>query len=174
VSTSPSFVGWGDRTRKIVASFLLSLALNRTFILDMTWPCPIEHLLADNLIPWSASGHARLRTIPSAVNISSSSVATYAALTSLHNRYAVLYMQTRDIAYFEFIARHAQLHQSLFTRFRLKRQHIDIITLYPLFYQLLIKLKAHLQEKLDRLDLDGLAHGEHDAFVEPGASLSFI
>ncbi len=45
--------GWGDRTRKIVGAYLLSLVLNRTFIINMTWPCSITNFLQPNFILWN-------------------------------------------------------------------------------------------------------------------------
>ncbi|CAF3355604.1 unnamed protein product [Rotaria socialis] len=146
--------GWGDRTRKIVAAFLLSLALNRTFIIDMTWPCSIEHILTSNFISWSKSSHDHMRNISSSINITSLSFNNYKILKSYHEEYSVLYIQTNNIAYFDLVARYPELYKSLFNRFRLKQEHIHIITLYPLFYELLIKLKPHLQEKFDRLNLN--------------------
>ncbi|CAF2619310.1 unnamed protein product [Rotaria sp. Silwood2] len=146
--------GWGDRTRKIVASFLLSLALNRTFIIDMTWPCSIERILTSNFISWSISSHSHIRNISSSINITSLSSKNYKILKSYHEEYSVLYIQTNNIAYFDIVARYPEFYKSLFNRFRLKQKHIDIITLYPLFYELLIKLQPHLQEKFDRLNLN--------------------
>ena len=147
-------LGWGDRTRKIVAAFLLSLALNRTFILDMTWPCSIEKFLQPNWISWSISSHPQLRKTSSSKNITSLSSSSLAELLSFHRDYSVLFIQTTNIAYFDLISRHAPLSRSLFNRFGLKREHIQIITLYPLFYELLIRLSSPLQEKLDRLKLN--------------------
>lgn len=147
-------IGWGDRTRKIVASFLLSLVLNRTFILDMTWPCPIDKFLTSNLIPWSISSHIHIRNHSSIVNISSLTFKDYHLLKSFHEKYSVINIQTNNIAYFDLITRYSDLNKSLFNRFHIKQEHIYINTLYPLFYQLLIKLKAHLQEKFDRLNLN--------------------
>lgn len=147
-------LGWGDRTRKIVAAFLLSLALNRTFIIDMTWPCSIERILTSNLISWSISSHSHIRNNSSSINITSLSMKGYKALKSYHEQYSVFYIQTNDIAYFNLIYHYPELYEPLFNRFRIKREHIHIITLYPLFYELLIKLKPHLQEKFDRLSLD--------------------
>lgn len=147
------YLGWGDRTRKIVAAFLLSLALNRTFLLDMSWPCSIESFLEPNWISWSVSSHPQVRNHSSSVKITSLSSQTSSDLLSFHLKYSVLLIQTTNIAYFDLIRQHGELSQSLFHRFGLKREHIQIITLYPLFFELLIRLKSHLQEKLDRLNL---------------------
>ncbi|CAF0736362.1 unnamed protein product [Adineta steineri] len=149
--------GWGDRTRKIVAAFFLSLALNRTFILDMTWPCSIEKFLTSNFISWSISSHLHIRNISSSsFNISSLTLKDYSLLKSYHEKYSIIYIQTKDIAYFDLISRYSQLYQSLLNRFRLKHEHMNIITLYPLFYELLIKLKPYLQEKFNRINLNSI------------------
>ncbi|CAF1409245.1 unnamed protein product [Adineta ricciae] len=145
--------GWGDRTRKIVAAFLLSLALNRTFLLDMTWPCSIEQYLTANLISWSISSHLHVKNLSSAINITSLASTDHRLLESYHQQYSVLYIQTKNIAYFDLFSKYSLFYEVLFTRFRIKREHIQIITLYPLLYDLLIKLQPNLQDKLDRLNL---------------------
>ena len=156
-------LGWGDRTRKIVAAFLLSLSLNRTFLLDMTWPCSIERHLTWNLIPWSLSSHPHVRNLSSAIHIKNLTSTSYSALKSFDEHFSVLFIQTMNIAYFDLIAQHDDLSQSLFNRFRIKREHVHIVTLYPLFYQLLIKLKPHLQQKLDRLNFDRPSTGQRSS-----------
>ena len=165
--------GWGDRTRKIVAAFLLSLALNRTFLLDMTWPCSIEKFLTSNFVSWSVAAHPHIRDLPSSINITSLTAKDYHLLTSYHQQYSVLHMQTKNIAYFDIIARQSQFSAALFRRFRIKQEHIHINTLYPLLYELLIKLKPDLQEKFNRLNLNSYSEGDefireellHDASV---------
>ncbi|UJR38524.1 hypothetical protein I4U23_031192 [Adineta vaga] len=146
--------GWGDRTRKIVSTFLLSLVLNRTFIIDMTWPCSIEQFLTSNLISWSISSHIHIRNISSSINITSLTANDYHLLKSYHEQYSVLYIQTKSIAYFDLFSRYSIFSQLLFNQFRIKREHIQIIVLYPLFYDLLIKLKPRLQERFDQLNLN--------------------
>lgn len=154
--------GWGDRTRKIVAAFLLSLALNRTFLLDMTWPCSIEKFLTPNFVSWSVAAHSHIRDLPSSINITSLTAKDYHLMTSYHQQYSVLHIQTKNIAYFDIIARQSQFSAALFRRFRIKREHIHINTLYPLLYELLIKLKPDLQEKFNQLHLN--SHPEGDGF----------
>jgi len=153
-------IGWGDRTRKIVASFLLSLALNRTFIIDMTWPCSIERILSSNLISWSISSHNHIRNNSSSINISSLTLKDYKLLKFYDEKYSIINIQTTNIAYFDIIARYSEYYQSLYNRFRLQKEHIHIIILYPLFYQLLIKLNLHLQQKFDQLHLNNYATGK--------------
>ena len=111
-------------------------------------------ILTSNFISWSISAHSHIRNISSSINITSISIKDYELLKSYHQQYSVLYIQTTNIAYFDLVARYVEFHQPLCNRFRLKQEHIHIITLYPLFYELLIKLKPHLQEKIDRLNLD--------------------
>jgi hypothetical protein len=104
-----------------------------------------------------------IRNISSSINITSLSLTDYNLLKSYHEQYSVLYIQTKNIAYFDLIARYSDFYQSLFNRFRLKQEHIHIITLYPLFYELLIKLKPHLQEKFDRLNINNYPTGKENA-----------
>ncbi len=127
----------------------------------MTWPCSIERILTSNYISWSISSHIHVRNLSSTINISSLTLKDYQLLKSDHQKYSVINIQTTNIAYFDLIARYPELYQSLDHRFRLKQEHIQIITLYPLLYQLLIKLKPHLQEKLDRLNLNNHARGKY-------------
>ena len=137
-----------------MAAFLLSLALNRTFIIDMTWPCSIEQILTSNRIPWSISPHINIRNHSSTINITSLSLKDYSLLKSAHQTYTVINIQTTNIAYFDLISRYVEYSEPLFNRFALKQEHIHITTIYPLFYQLLIKLQPHLEEKLVRLHLN--------------------
>ncbi len=126
----------------------------------MTWPCSIERFITSNFISWSISSHIHIRNISSSINITSLSLTDYNLLKSYHEQYSVIYIQTKNIAYFDLIARYSEFYQSLFNRFRLKKEHIHIITLYPLFYELLIKLKPHLQEKFDRLNINNYPIGK--------------
>ncbi|KAL3852989.1 hypothetical protein ACJMK2_016586 [Sinanodonta woodiana] len=49
-----SFVcgGWGDRIKGIVTSYLLSVISNRTFGINITFPCQLNQLLIPNLVNW--------------------------------------------------------------------------------------------------------------------------
>lgn len=126
----------------------------------MTWPCSIEKTLTSNLISWSISSHLNIRNQSSSINISSLSIKDYKLLKSYHENYSIINIQTTNIAYFDLIARYSDFSESLFNRFRIKQEHIHIITLYPLFYQLLIKLKSHLQQKFDQLQLNSSPRDE--------------
>jgi hypothetical protein len=127
----------------------------------MTWPCSIEQILTSNLISWSISSHIHIRNDSSSINISSLSLKDYELLKFYHEKYSVINIQTTNIAYFDLIGRYSEFYQSLYNRFNLKQEHINIITLYPLFYELLIKLKSHLQEKFDRLHLNNHLTGKY-------------
>lgn len=120
----------------------------------MTWPCSIEQILTSNYIPWSISSHPNIRNHSSMINITSLSVKDYSLLKSYDEKYSVINIQTTNIAYFDLIAHHREYSQILFDQFGLKREHIHIITVYPLFYQLLIRLKSNLEEKLNELHLN--------------------
>ena len=122
----------------------------------MTWPCSIERILTSNLISWSLSAHLHIRNISSSINITSLTSTDDQLLKFYHQQYSVLYFQTKDIAYFQLLK---HFSRSLFNRFRLKREHIDIITLYPLIYQLLIQLKSHLQNKFDQFHFNDYRSG---------------
>ncbi|CAF0818531.1 unnamed protein product [Didymodactylos carnosus] len=141
--------GWGDRTRKIVGSFLLSVVLNRTFIIDMTWPCSITHILTSNFIQWN--NRILLNKNYSSINITTLTSQDYDKLMAYDKLYDVLYIQTSNIAYFNLIIQQSHLYSSLKTRFNLKHKHIHIQTLYQLLYDLLIQLKPNIKIKLNQL-----------------------
>ena len=120
----------------------------------MTWPCSIEQILTFNYIPWSISSHPHIRNHSSMINITSLSLKDYSLLKSYDEKYSVINIQTTNIAYFDLIAHRREYSQLLFDQFGLKQEHIHIITVYPLFYQLLIRLKPNLEEKLNQLHLN--------------------
>lgn len=112
------------------------------------------------------SSHMHIRNISSSINISSLSRKSYKILKSYHQKYSVLYIQTKDIEYFDLVSHYPELYESLYYRFRLQQEHIHIITLYSLFYELLVKLKPHLQEKLDRLNMNWNSSGKQTISME--------
>jgi hypothetical protein len=140
----------------------------------MTWPCSIERILTSNLISWSISSHIHIRNDSSTINITSLSLKDYKLLKFYHKKYSILNIQTNNIAYFDLIARYEEFSKSLYNRFRLKQEHIHIIILYPLFYELLIKLKSHLQEKFDRLHLNNYATGKKKHFLKKKENPKFL
>ncbi|KAK3585957.1 hypothetical protein CHS0354_038500 [Potamilus streckersoni] len=44
--------GWGDRIKGIVTSYLLSVISNRTFGINITFPCQLNQFLIPNLVNW--------------------------------------------------------------------------------------------------------------------------
>lgn len=130
----------------------------------MTWPCSIENHLTSNYVSWSISSHLHIRNHSSIVNISSLSIKDYSLLQSYHEKYSIINVQTTNIAYFDLITRYIDLNKSLLDRFQIKQEHIHIVTLYPLFFELLIQLKPHLQQKFDRLNLNSQSTGNTISF----------
>ena len=142
--------GWGDRTRKIVGAFLLSLALNRTFLINMTWPCAITHLLEPNIIRWN-------RTIK---NFSQRTNLIVSNLTASDNDYRqillwenvdIIYFQVKDLGYYSLLLWRDDLYRVLHSQYGLHRSTLFIHTAFTLAYELLFKLKAHPQAHMNEI-----------------------
>lgn len=142
--------GWGDRTRKIVGAYLLSLVLNRTFILNMTWPCPITNLLEPNFILWN-------RTIK---NVSKKTNLTVYNLTANDNGYGsvlswenidVIYFKVKDLAYYSLLLWRDDFYRILYLQYGLHRSTLQIYAVFTLVYELLFKLKPHPQSHLSEI-----------------------
>ena len=140
--------GWGDRTRKIVGAFLLSLALNRTFIIRMNWPCPLTQLLEPNIIPWNVE-------IP---NENQRTNLTVYKLTANDNDYRqlllwknidVIYFPVKDLAYYSLLLWRDDLYRVLYYKYGLHRSILFLHSVFTLIYELLFKLKSHPQSHLD-------------------------
>lgn len=142
--------GWGDRTRKIVGAYLLSLVLNRTFLINMTWPCPITHLLEPNFIQWN-------RTIR---NYSKLKERTITNLSARDNDYReviswtdvdVITFKVKDLSYYSLLIWRDDFYRILHLQYGLHRSTLFIHTIFTLVYELLFKLTAHPQSHLDEI-----------------------
>lgn len=140
--------GWGDRTRKIAGAFLLSLALNRTFLINMTWPCSINQFLEPNFIRWN-------QTIK---NLSKRSNLTVTNLTASDNDYRlvllwnnidIIYFQVKDLAYYSLLLWRDDFYRVLHLQYGLHRSTLFLHTCFTLIYELLFKLRPHLQTHFD-------------------------
>ena len=143
--------GWGDRTRKIVGAFLLALALNRTFLIDMTWPCSITNVLEPNFILWN-------RTIK---HLDQRSNVTVHSLTATDNDYRqilqwehidVVHFHVKDLAYYSLLLWRDDLYQVLHVEYGLDRSILFIHSIFTLMYELLFRLKAHPRSHLDEIE----------------------
>ena len=48
----PSCGGWADRLRGIMSVYAWSILTNRQFVINMTFPCQLSHMLVPNKIDW--------------------------------------------------------------------------------------------------------------------------
>ncbi|CAF0823337.1 unnamed protein product [Rotaria sp. Silwood1] len=142
--------GWGDRTRKIVGAYLLSLVLNRTFIINMTWPCPITHLLEPNFIKWN-------QTVK---NLSKRTNVTVSNLTASDKDYGevllwenidIIYFKVKDLAYYSLLLWRDDFYRILHLQYGLHRSKLFIHTIFTLIYELLFKLKSHPQSHMNEI-----------------------
>ncbi|CAF3403325.1 unnamed protein product [Rotaria sp. Silwood1] len=142
--------GWGDRTRKIVGAYLLSLVLNRTFIINMTWPCPITHLLEPNFIKWN-------QTVK---NLSKRTNVTVSNLTASDRDYGevllwenidIIYFKVKDLAYYSLLLWRDDFYRVLHLQYGLHRSKLFIHTIFTLIYELLFKLKSHPQSHMNEI-----------------------
>ena len=52
---SEGCAGLGDRLKGIFSAYAIALLSNRTFLIDMPYPCPLESLLGPNEVDWVSS-----------------------------------------------------------------------------------------------------------------------
>ncbi|CAF1616308.1 unnamed protein product [Adineta ricciae] len=140
--------GWGDRTRKIVGAYLLSLALNRTFLINMTWPCPITNLLQPNFILWNRTvKDLSLRTNRTIHRLTANDQ-DYSEILSWSN-IDIIYFEVKDLAYYSMLLWRDDLYRVLHLHYGLHRSSLFLHTVFTLVYELLFKLKPHPQSHLD-------------------------
>jgi hypothetical protein len=142
--------GWGDRTRKIVGAYLLSLVLNRTFLINMTWPCSITHLLEPNIVPWNQTiAHFPNQTHYTVNNLTSSDT-DYREVLRWRD-IDIIYFQVKDLAYYSLLLWRDDFYRLLHSQYGLHRSTLFIHTVFTLIYELLFKLKAHPQSHMTEI-----------------------
>ncbi|CAF0970791.1 unnamed protein product [Didymodactylos carnosus] len=113
----------------------------------MACPCSIEHFVTSNFIQWEIDTMSFKNY--SSIYITSLTSKDYSQLKTFNEQYDILYIQTINMDNFDLISNEPDLYRSLQTRFNLHQEYINTETLYPLFYDLLIRLKPKLQSQLD-------------------------
>jgi hypothetical protein len=163
--------GWGDRTRKIVGAYLLSLVLNRTFIINMSWPCSISHILEPNFIQWN-------QTIK---NLSKRTNLTVTSLTATDKDYGdvlswenidIIYFIVKDLGYYSMLLWRDDFYRILHLQYGLHRSTLFIHTSFTLIYELLFKLKSHPQSHLNELSEKFQLKSVHCAHIRIGKNPS--
>ena len=139
--------GWGDRTRKIVGAYLLSLVLNRTFIIDMTWPCSIKHLLEPNFIQWNQTIKNPLKRTHLTIYNLTSSDHGYRDVLSWRT-IDIIHFKVKDLSYYSLLIWRDDFYRILHLQYGLHRSTLFIHTVFTLIYELLFKLKSHPQSHI--------------------------
>ncbi|CAF1309001.1 unnamed protein product [Rotaria magnacalcarata] len=142
--------GWGDRTRKIVGAYLLSLVLNRTFLINITWPCPITHLLEPNFINWNQTIKHLSKLKNTTIYNLSASDNDYREVMSWTD-IDVIFFKVKDLAYYSLLLWRDDFYRILHIHYGLHRSTLFIHTVFTLVYELLFKLKSHPQSHIDEL-----------------------
>jgi hypothetical protein len=142
--------GWGDRTRKIVGAYLLALVLNRTFIINMTWPCSITHLLEPNFIQWNQTIKNPSKRTNLTINTLSATDKDYIDILSWDN-IDIIYFKVKDLGFYSLLLWRDDLYRILHLQYGLHRSTLFLHTIFPLIYELLFKLRSHPQSHINEI-----------------------
>ena len=140
--------GWGDRTRKIVGAYLLSLVLNRTFIINMTWPCSITNFLEPNFIQWNQTIKNPSQRTNLTVTTLTATDKDYIDVISWSNT-DVIYFKVKDLGYYSLLLWRDDFYRILHIQYGLHRSFLFLHSIFTLIYELLFQLKPHTQSHID-------------------------
>lgn len=142
--------GWGDRTRKIVGAYLLSLVLNRTFIINMTWPCSITNFLEPNFIRWNHTikipHHSKQTNLT--INNLAATDKDYGDILGWEN-IDIIYFKVKDLGFYSLLLWRDDFYRVLHLQYGLHRSILFLHNIFALIYELLFKLKPHPQLHLN-------------------------
>lgn len=143
--------GWGDRTRKIVGAYLLSLVLNRTFIINMTWPCTITNFLEPNFIQWNQTIKSiqNLKTNLTINNLGATDK-DYGDILTWEN-IDIIYFKVKDLGFYSLLLWRDDFYRILHLQYGLHRSILFLHNIFTLIYELLFKLKSHPQTHFNDL-----------------------
>jgi len=136
--------GWGDRTRKIVGAYLLSLVLNRTFMINMTWPCSITQFLEPNFIQWNQTIKNPSKRTNITINTLTATDKDYGDILLWEN-IDIIYFKVKDLGFYSLLLWRDDFYRILHLRYGLHRSILFLHSIFALIYELLFKLKSHPQ-----------------------------
>lgn len=139
--------GWGDRTRKIIGAYLLSLVLNRTFIINMTWPCSINQFLEPNFILWNQTIKDPSKRTNLTVNSLTANDKDYSDVLAWQH-IDVIHFKVKDLGYYSLLLWRDDFYRILHYQYGIHRSYLFIHSIFTLIYELLFKLKSHTQSHL--------------------------
>ena len=142
--------GWGDRTRKIVGAYLLSVVLNRTFIIDMTWPCSISNLLEPNFILWNQTIKNPSKRTNLTVHTLTANDKDYANILAWETIDVIIF-RVKDLGYYSLLLWRDDFYRVLHLQYGLHRSSLFLHSIFTLIYELLFQLKSHPQSHLNYL-----------------------
>jgi hypothetical protein len=163
--------GWGDRTRKIVGAYLLSLVLNRTFIINMTWPCPITNLLEPNFIQWNQTIKNLSKRTNLTINNLTASDKDYGDVLSWKN-IDIIYFKVKDLGYYSLLLWRDDFYRILHLQYGLHRTTLFLHNIFTLIYELLFKLKFHPQSHMKDISEKFQLKSLHCAHIRSGKNPS--
>ncbi|UJR27961.1 hypothetical protein I4U23_009219 [Adineta vaga] len=163
--------GWGDRTRKIVGAYLLSLALNRTFLINMTWPCSITNLLEPNFIPWNRTLKNHLKQTNLTIYKLTATDKDYIDILSWNN-IDIIYFQVKDLAYYSMLLWRDDFYRILHVQYGLHRSYLFLHNIFTLVYELLFKLKSHPLSHFNDISKQFHSNSLHCAHIRIGRNPS--
>jgi hypothetical protein len=163
--------GWGDRTRKIVGAYLLSLVLNRTFIINMSWPCSITHLLESNFIQWNQTIKNHSHRTNLTVNSLTATDKDYNDVL-LWKNIDIIFFKVKDLGYYSLLLWRDDFYRILHLQYGLHRSTLFIHTIFTLIYELLFKLKPHPQSHMNEISEKFLLKSLHCAHIRIGKNPS--
>ena len=142
--------GWGDRTRKIVGAYLLSLVLNRTFIIEMDWPCSITNFLEPNFILWNQTIKNPSKRTNLTIYTLTANDKDYSNILAWEN-IDVIVMKVKDLGYYSLLLWRDDFYRVLHLQYGFHRSSLFLHSIFTLIYELLFKLKSHPQSHMNEI-----------------------
>ncbi|CAF3389202.1 unnamed protein product [Rotaria socialis] len=162
--------GFSDRLRGIVSVFILARLLNRRFMIDMNYPCPVTQALLPSLVDWiyvphkQSTNHSRLtiKEVPAwpiKTEISMAHIITYHDFLTIWSTYEEIWISTNG----DFVASAfrnpfaSNASRILLGRFPLVEATME--TLFPLVFDFLFKPTASVQNRVEQILIE--SHRRH-------------
>ncbi len=120
--------GWGDRLRGITSTYILSILLQRHFIIDMKYPCQLSEFIIPNLINWIPKNNFNKQN-------------NYLKLNSINSKYqAELYSNISSINLIKFWSSYDNIILTT------NKDYITPVLKNPFFKTIISKINIQLNE----------------------------
>lgn len=146
--------GWGDRLRGITSTYILSVLLQRRFIIDMQYPCELSNFLIPNLIDWSPRKTESINSLKMISMNSKYQNELYSNISSVNlkelwSSYDNILLTTNS-DYITPILKN-RFFQSIISELHIRSNESTQQDLFPLIFELLFKPTSLISDELDAL-----------------------